>query len=286
MEIQKAAQYRSFYETAKKIKDPESRLAFYDALDAYRFEGIEPDNLPFAADLAFTAIKPFIDADVNRKNGGAPKGNSNAKKQPENGDKIGDKIGDNKPQNNGENNPENNLETTTKQRVVFEKTNNEDVEEEEDVEEKGEGEEKENLVLANNPALRRYAVSIFEILKNADLPCCNGNDISFLHRDFKFALETLHKRAETQGIHSNAVIQALKNYIAVYKDPKCYLKQAYSFDRFVGLKNFCDFLPDRFRHENFIAYGKMANAREPPAESISDKMQRWKAEGGENGGAA
>lgn len=277
MEIQKAAQYRSFYETAKKIKDPESRLAFYDALDAYRFEGIEPENLPFAADLAFTAIKPFIDADVNRKNGGAPKGNSNAKKQHIE-----------TVENNIKNNLENNPETTTKQRVVFEKTNNEDVEEEEDedVKEEGEGEEKENLVLANNPALRRYAVSIFEILKKENLPCCNGNDISFLNRDFKFALETLHTRAETQGIHSNAVIQALKNYIAVYKDPQCYLKQAYSFDRFVGLKNFCDFLPDRFRHENFIAYGKMANAREPPQESISEKMQRWKTESGESGGAA
>lgn len=271
MEIQKAAQYRSFYETAKKIKDAESRLAFYDALDAYRFEGIEPENLPFAADLAFTAIKPFIDADVNRKNGGAPKGNSNAKKQHENN---GDKIGDNKPQNN----VENNLETTIKQRVVFEKTNNEEEDEEEDVKDNVEGEEKENLEIAGNPALRRYAVNIFEILKDADLPCCNGNDISFINRDFMFALSILHKRAETQGIHSSAVIQALKNYIAVYKDPRCYLKQAYSFDRFVGLKNFCDFLPDRFRHENFINYNGRANAREPPAESISEKMQRWKAE--------
>ena len=188
MEIQKAAQYRSFYETAKKIKDAESRLAFYDALDAYRFEGIEPENLPFAADLAFTAIKPFIDADVNRKNGGAPKGNTNAKKQHIE-----------TVENNSENKPENNLETTQKQRVVFKKTNNEDVEEdvEEDVKDNGEGEEKENLETANNPALRRYAVSIFEILKAENLPCCNGNDISFLNRDFKFALETLHKRAET-----------------------------------------------------------------------------------------
>lgn len=267
MEIQKAAQYRSFYETAKKIKDAESRLAFYDALDAYRFEGIEPENLPFAADLAFTAIKPFIDADVNRKNGGAPKGNLNAKKQHE---------------NNFENNSENNLKTTTKQRVVFEKTNNVEEDEEEDVNDnvEGEGEEKESLETANNPALRKYAISIFEILKAENLPCCNGNDISFINRDFKFALGTLHKRAETQGIHSSAVIQALKNYIAVYKDPRCYLKQAYSFDRFVSLKNFADFLPDRFRHENFINYGNRANAREPPAESISDKMQRWKAEEG------
>lgn len=265
MEIQKAAQYRSFYETAKKIKDAESRLAFYDALDAYRFEGVEPENLPFAADLAFTAIKPFIDADVNRKNGGAPKGNSNAKKQHE---------------NNSENNQENNLKTTTKQRVVFEKTNNEDDKEDVKDNEEGEGEEKENLETANNPALHKYAVAVFELFKAANLPCCNGNKISFINRDFNIALGILHKKAETQGIHSNAVLGAIKNYIAVYQDPSCYLKKAYTFDRLVNLENFADFLPDRFRHENFINYANRGKAREPPAESISDKMQRWKAEEG------
>lgn len=72
-EIAKANHYRSYYEVAKKITNPEARLAFYDAIDAYRFEGELPENLPFEADLAFTAIKANIDADVNRKQGGAPK---------------------------------------------------------------------------------------------------------------------------------------------------------------------------------------------------------------------
>ena len=67
-QIQKAGHYRSFFDVAKKIKNPEARLAFYDALDAYRFEGIEPENLPLEADIAFTAIKPIIDADLKRKN--------------------------------------------------------------------------------------------------------------------------------------------------------------------------------------------------------------------------
>lgn len=79
--VEKAAHYRSFYEVAKKIRTDEARLAFYMAIDAYRFDGIEPENLPFEADLAFTAIKANIDADLGRKNGGAPVGNQNARKQ-------------------------------------------------------------------------------------------------------------------------------------------------------------------------------------------------------------
>ena len=83
-QISKAAQYRSFYDVAKKITNPEARLAFYDALDAYRFDGIEPENLPLEADIAFTAIKANIDADLSRKHAGAPEGNQNAKKQLKN----------------------------------------------------------------------------------------------------------------------------------------------------------------------------------------------------------
>ena len=82
-EIRKANHYVSFYNTAKRIKDNEARLAFYDALDAYRFEGIMPDfdNMPILAAVAFEACLPNIDADISRKCGGAPKKNQNAKKQ-------------------------------------------------------------------------------------------------------------------------------------------------------------------------------------------------------------
>ena len=82
--ISKAAHYRSWYETAKKIKDPLERVAFYDALDAYRFDGIEPDGLPEIVDILWTAVKPSVDADINRRKsgakGGAPKNNANARK--------------------------------------------------------------------------------------------------------------------------------------------------------------------------------------------------------------
>ena len=80
MGIEKAAQYRSFYEAAKKIVNQETRLALYDAIDAYRFDGIEPENLPFEADLVFTVIKPIIDADINSKVNGAAGGAARGKK--------------------------------------------------------------------------------------------------------------------------------------------------------------------------------------------------------------
>lgn len=103
-QISKAAQYRSFYDVAKKITNPEARLAFYDALDAYRFDGIEPENLPLEADIAFTAIKANIDADLGRKHAGAPEGNQNARKQLKNNSET--------------------IKNNSKQLIDLEKTNN------------------------------------------------------------------------------------------------------------------------------------------------------------------
>lgn len=103
-QISKAAQYRSYYDVARKITNPEARLAFYDALDAYRFDGIEPENLPLEADIAFTAIRANIDADLSRKHAGAPEGNQNAKKQSKNNSET--------------------IKNNSKQLIVSEKTNN------------------------------------------------------------------------------------------------------------------------------------------------------------------
>lgn len=114
-QISKAAQYRSYYDVARKITNPEARLAFYDALDAYRFDGIEPENLPLEADIAFTAIRANIDADLSRKHAGAPEGNQNARKQLKNNLET--------------------IENNSKQLIDFEKTNNVDVNEDVDVNE-------------------------------------------------------------------------------------------------------------------------------------------------------
>ena len=148
-QISKASQYRSFYEVARKITDAEARLAFYDAVDAYRFDGIEPENLPYIADIAFTAIRNFLDADVGRKCGGAPSGNRNAARPAPKASRTGSRPepkaqaqeerfefaedegveqAENKTNVRSENNPENNPQKQPK-------TNNVDVDEdgEEDV---------------------------------------------------------------------------------------------------------------------------------------------------------
>ena len=82
MEVYKCSQYRSYYEVAKKLTDPKDRLSFYDALDAYRFDGEIIEMTPTVS-LVFTAIKPFLDAELGRKAGGAPLKNRNARKQKE-----------------------------------------------------------------------------------------------------------------------------------------------------------------------------------------------------------
>jgi hypothetical protein len=112
--ISKAGIYRSYYEAALKLATDKDRLSFYSGLFEYIFDGEIKTKLTHEADLVLTAILPNIDADIRRKNGGAPAGNSNAKKQPKN-------------------NLENNLKTTSKQRVVLKKTNYEDVDVYDDV---------------------------------------------------------------------------------------------------------------------------------------------------------
>ena len=72
--INKAGHYRTFYEVAKKLTDPKDRLAFYDALDAYRFDGIEPAGLSPLVELVWIAIRPNVDADIQNKLTGASGG--------------------------------------------------------------------------------------------------------------------------------------------------------------------------------------------------------------------
>lgn len=99
-----------------------------------------------------------------------------------------------------------------------------------------------------------YAKQVFDILKDNNLPCCLGNYISFMQSDFKFALETLHSKADLRGLHSDMVLGALKNYALVINNPNTWQgwKNKKSFDRFVSWERFKDFLPDRFCLDNFL----------------------------------
>ena len=68
--------YRSFAEAARNVPD-EDRLAFYDALFDYAFNGEEPEDVTGVAMALFTIAKANIDANNRKadlgKKGGRPK---------------------------------------------------------------------------------------------------------------------------------------------------------------------------------------------------------------------
>ena len=77
--------YRSFAEAIRKLKSDDERLTIYEAIIDYALDDIEPDvdNVP---DMAFTLIKPQIDANnrkyANGKKGGRPKNQTETKPKP------------------------------------------------------------------------------------------------------------------------------------------------------------------------------------------------------------
>ena len=77
--------YKSFYEAVKQLQNAEDKCIIYQAICDYSFYDIEP-TLDGVTAIIWTLIKPQIDANIKKRNdgkrGGAPKGNSNAKKQP------------------------------------------------------------------------------------------------------------------------------------------------------------------------------------------------------------
>lgn len=81
--------YRSFRDSIG-MTDEADQLMLYKAIADYALDGIEPDisTLGALGRLCWTAICPNIKSGVtnfrNGCNGGAPKGNKNAKKQPKN----------------------------------------------------------------------------------------------------------------------------------------------------------------------------------------------------------
>ena len=114
-----------------------------------------------------------------------------------------------------------------------------------------------------SPPQENYAHIIFEKFRDNDLPCQRGNEFSFMSCDFKNAL------AKLNGINSADVIQAVDNYITELNDPESYITYRYSFDAFVGSKNFTKLLPANYVHENFRSYGK--SVKSEMAKEAEDK---------------
>lgn len=81
--------YRSFFEAIDEADD-NSQLALYRAIVRYALNGEEPE-LKGMVKALWIAVKPQLDANTKRFlngcRGGAPKGNTNARKQPKNNQK-------------------------------------------------------------------------------------------------------------------------------------------------------------------------------------------------------
>lgn len=109
-------------------------------------------------------------------------------------------------------------------------------------------------VSSATPSQTEYSKQIFNIFREASLPCAKNNEISFLQSDFMNGLSFIHKSEELKGIHSDDVLEACRNYVTVLEDPECYLTQKLSFYSLVKSKFFYSLLPANFDKENFRNY--------------------------------
>ena len=287
--ISKAAQYRSYYEVAKKIKNPEARLAFYDALDAYRFEGIEPEDLPIEADIAFTAIKANIDADLDRKHAGAPAGNQNARKQSRNNSET--------------------IKNNSKQLIDLEKTNNdnEDVNENEneDVNTHTENEEEPEKDLCvpayisdpNQKINKNLAGTLLNMIQKHNSTTDKERRVPVSSDLFTFSCKEMRELIAATGPGANrATIQAaLENYLKVCRSDTWMKSHTWS--------NFCrhytDYTPEFFTLERYLnAEPQTDDASKKPenvfffahkddprfhVETFQAHIDDWKAEGRPDG---
>lgn len=279
-EISKANRYRSYFEVAQKIKNPEARLAFYEAVDWYTFEGVEPKDLPIEADIAFTAIKANIDADLKRKTGGAPLGNQNAKKQPTETTK-------------------NNL----KQPVDLKGTNNEDVDVEvnEDVDAHTE-ELKKSCVPAYIPdPSKKYdkalALDLFNAILKHNTNTSKDRMVPITKDILTFSQKEMQELIGTIGPQQegNDVRETLENFLKVCRSDTW--MKSHTWSNFC--KHYTDYTPEFFTLERYLnaepqtddASKKPENAfffahKDDPefhVETFQAHIDDWKAEGRPDG---
>lgn len=116
---------------------------------------------------------------------------------------------------------------------------------------------------------KAFSDEIFNVFKKGAMPCANGNDISFLMRDFKNGMAKIRK--DYSYLTHEEIIKACKNYVTIVNSPQTYLNTKLSFERFVQMKNFADFLPANFIYENFISFDKKKQYEE---ENQQQQQQR------------
>lgn len=270
-----------FSETTKKQIDlmptAEMKLKFYEAVTNYGMFGIEPENLNGIEMIIWLPMKDLID-NCGTSKGGAPSGNQNAQRKNLNNEKNNETTDFFKNNSNYEKQPEkvennqNNLKTT--ETTCFEEKqpkqpennqttlNNHNHNDNDNDNGNGNENERENHNLnageavfnTLSPSQTEYSKKIFEIFKNAGLPCAKENEISFLQTDFKNAISAIHRKEELQNVHSDDIIQACRNFTDIYSNPDTYcgFRQKIGFYQLVQKQWFYDLLPANFDKSRFL----------------------------------
>lgn len=264
-----------FPETTKKQIDQmptaEMKLKFFEAVTNYGMYGIEPEGLGDIEKIIWIPMKDLINSCKSSK-GGAPEGNTNARRQ------VSGKTTE--TTRNGKNNQNNPVsENQPKQPETTETTLNNH-----NHNHNGNGNVNENVnensgaredarththaqTLTLSESQRRLSEEVRKVFEEANLPC--GNQITFLTGPFVRAVRTLHSKYGEYNLHSDDILKACKNYASVVNDPNDYFKIKMPFDRLVEHEKFRDFLPSAFVKENWRKWGAAPpdRGKEDPGDS-------------------
>ena len=292
-----------FSETTKKQIDmmPTAEMKFYEAATDYGMYGKEPESLSGIEMIIWIPMKDLLDNSKSSK-GGAPSGNQNARTRKPIG--TGESVKTDGPSDSHGNNPDyekqrgkigNNLKTTE---TTFSEGNQPEQSENSKTtlnnlndngnsnhNPNGNGNERENhnpnaggtIPETLSPPQTEYARKIFEIFRDAGLPCARENELSFLQTDFKNALSVIHRKAELQNIHSDDIIQACRNFTDICQDPAsfCGFRQRIGFYQLVQKTWFYDLLPANFDRQRFLVRGaESAEAESKNPQRTPEQLER------------
>lgn len=125
----------------------------------------------------------------------------------------------------------------------------------------------------NPPSQKILSDKIFNLLKDAHLPCCKNNPVTFYMTDYANGMRYLHSNADYKAIHSDDLIGAVENYIRILKDDETYITSKMNFYSLVKSKLFYNLLPANFNAENYKKFGSdKAEEKEDENRSVCDLL--------------
>lgn len=246
--------YRSFHEALKELSREQYGNVMY-AINEYALDGVISQDLTGIEKAVFLMAKPQLDSNRQRRENGNQGGRPSKKQE--------------KPmvfENENQEKP-----------MVIENAENEkpnvNVNANENVNAKG----NENLnagaeIALGSPFQANLSNQIFEIYEAEDLPHSKGGEISFIQKDFKNAISFIHSSPEYSGIHSDDIIQAVKNYAESLKNPNNYITQRMDFYTFARSKLFYKMLPGIYEGSDFTPFTQKGRENtKPKREYIGDE---------------